>query len=298
MAYYMGHEYTPAAARPARYHVGDLVRVVKSGGEEGGRYHGAEVGDTDEIIAVNMTCDSPYEGKIWLYKEHEIVPAFRPGDRVKLNKHYGARACGERGTVSFVNGDRIGVRMDEPTWWGAVAVAMPDGVLDWEREDEQAADCAERNVEQGGDAKPKPKFKAGDVVRALDNCDGQFTKGKTYIVRAYPAEFGHVGVVEDDDGDENGWNEEHFELVSAAASLQDNERPCIVARVETKTAPWGNGTISQPRPSQWPHVHSSVQEATQEAERLARNNPGQEFAVYQRVTARVAEVSYEMKEVA
>lgn len=162
MAYYMGHEYTPAAARPARYHVGDLVRVVKSGGEEGGSYHGAEVGDTDEIIAVNMTCDSPYEGKIWLYKEHEIVPAFRPGDRVKLNKHYGARACGERGTVSFVNGDRIGVRMDEPTWWGAVAVAMPDGVLDWEREDEQAADCAERKEQPcivamiAKDGKPRP----------------------------------------------------------------------------------------------------------------------------------------------
>ena len=203
----------PGHVRPAakpRYKVGQRVRVMKDGYGANGSLHGAEVGDTDEIIAVDMTDGNPYEGKIWFYKEHEITPAFRPGDRVKLNKHYGARACGERGTVSFVNGDRIGVRMDEPAWWRGVVVALPAGVLDWERDDEPAADCAGRK-----------------------------------------------------------------------------EQPCIVAVIAKD---------GKPRPSQWPHVHASVADATKEAERLARNNPGQEFAVYQRVAGRVAEI--EMKEVA
>jgi hypothetical protein len=51
-------------------------------------------------------------------------------------------------------------------------------------------------------------------------------------------------------------------------------------------------------PAALPHVHASVAAATTEAERLARNNPGQEFAVYQRVVGRKAEQHIEMKEVA
>jgi hypothetical protein len=66
------------------------------------------------------------------------------------------------------------------------------------------------------------------------------------------------------------------------------QQPCIVARIY-------NG---QPRPSNVPFVHPNSSSATTEAERLAKNNPGQEFAVYQRVAGRVAEVSYTMKEVA
>lgn len=63
-------------------------------------------------------------------------------------------------------------------------------------------------------------------------------------------------------------------------------RPHIVALVK-------NG---KPRPAAEPFVHNSLGGATTEAERLARINPGQEFAVYQRVAGRVAEI--EMKEVA
>lgn len=63
-------------------------------------------------------------------------------------------------------------------------------------------------------------------------------------------------------------------------------RPHIVALVK-------NG---KPRPAAEPFVHNSLGGATTEAERLARINPGHEFAVYQRVAGRVAEI--EMKEVA
>jgi hypothetical protein len=70
------------------------------------------------------------------------------------------------------------------------------------------------------------------------------------------------------------------------APANDPAAPCIVMRLE-------NG---QPRPSHWPHVHADAASATAEAERLARANPGQEFAVYQRVTGRVGDV--QVREVA
>jgi hypothetical protein len=66
------------------------------------------------------------------------------------------------------------------------------------------------------------------------------------------------------------------------------EQPCIVARI----------VDGQPRPSNLPYVHPNVTSAMTEAERLAHNNPGQEFSVYQRVAGRVAEISYSMREVA
>lgn len=78
------------------------------------------------------------------------------------------------------------------------------------------------------------------------------------------------------------------DLDEALDKLRNMTSSCIVALVK-------NG---QPRPADRPYVHSDSAAALLEAERLAKNNPGQEFAVYQRVGARVAEVSYEMKEVA
>ncbi len=43
-------------------------------------------------------------------------------------------------------------------------------------------------------------------------------------------------------------------------------------------------------PSRQPYIHPSREAAVEEAERLARQHPGDEFGVYERVTARVADV--------
>lgn len=79
-----------------------------------------------------------------------------------------------------------------------------------------------------------------------------------------------------------------FTVIADHFGMAKRQQPAIVARV----------IDGQPRPSNIPYMHASVAAATTEAERLAKNNPGQEFAVYQRVCARVAEVQYNMKEVA
>ncbi len=242
MASYMGHEYTPAPAQvvQGRYRVGDRVRVVKDGYDDNGSGHCADVGDITTISAVEKDADCYYASNGWAFKDHEIAPAFRPGDRVKLNKHSGARACGERGTVTSVLGDAACVRMDDPSHYGTVVAALSADALDWERAEDvapvrTASDCAGRKDEQ-------------------DNVGLWITGGK-WTWGTKPKDW-------------------------------PTPQPCIVALT----------TNNQPLPSHRPHVHASVEAATKEAERLARNNPGQEFAVYQRVAGRVAEV--QMKEVA
>ncbi|MGB3042505.1 MAG: hypothetical protein WBB98_04905 [Xanthobacteraceae bacterium] len=233
----------PTQVVQGRYRVGDRVRVVKDGFDAGGSYHGAKVGDIDEIVAIGTSDGTPFEGKIWYYKEHEISPAFRPGDRVKLNKHSGVRACGERGTVSAVIGDNVSVRMDDASAYGTVVAFFHADNLDWERAEDcvpvtHAHGCAERKDEQG------------DV--------GLWITGSKWSWGTKPKDW-------------------------------PTPQPCIVALIAKD---------GKPRPSSYPHVHATVAAATTEAERLARNNPGQEFAVYQRVVGRRCEVSYEMKEVA
>ncbi len=58
------------------------------------------------------------------------------------------------------------------------------------------------------------------------------------------------------------------------------------------------GSDRRPRPSARPFVHHSLASAENEARRLAKKNPAQEFAVYKRLGAHVADVTVTMREVA
>jgi hypothetical protein len=59
------------------------------------------------------------------------------------------------------------------------------------------------------------KFKAGDIVEALDSFGGTFTKGRCYLVESVSEMFGltYVNVKEDDRGVPNGWNPRFFRKI-------------------------------------------------------------------------------------
>lgn len=78
------------------------------------------------------------------------------------------------------------------------------------------------------------KFKVGDKVKCLSNSDGYFTKGKIYTVCSVDRYYaGNVRVELNDKGQEDGWDEWHFELY---------EEPLPV---------W----VNTPQPEERPHSH-------------------------------------------
>jgi hypothetical protein len=165
---------------------------------------------------------------------------------------------------------------------------------------DDAADCAER--------KEQREFKVGDrvttssvsdagvgvIIEVNDTyCSVDF-KDTWYRVCGEPkSALSHAAPCPQDNEQPGGkmYVDEFKARLSDTftAALGGTPQPCIVALIAKD---------GKPRPSSYPHVHASVAAATTEAERLARNNPGQEFAVYQRVVGRKAEVHVEMKEVA
>ena len=60
---------------------------------------------------------------------------------------------------------------------------------------------------------PPDQWQKGDVVVALHNCDGQFSRLKRYTLRS-ANEYNNVKVVADDRGEENGWGEHNFRFHS------------------------------------------------------------------------------------
>lgn len=60
---------------------------------------------------------------------------------------------------------------------------------------------------------PPDQWQKGDVVVALHNCDGQFSRLKRYTLRA-ENQYETVKVVADDRGEENGWGVHNFRFHS------------------------------------------------------------------------------------
>jgi len=279
MGSYMGHEYDSAAPAPKpKYKVGQPVRVVKDGTREGGSAHGADIGEVFKVFSIDEL--GVYVGD-WYLWWGEFAAAFQPGDSVRVTRCNAYFAAGDTGVVVSVSGDNVTICTDDCP---IVCRNIEADKLEWLEIGE---------LPKAG-AEPKPKFKAGDHVTS-SGADGEAGVGvvlKDNKDRTYQVKFS-TWYGECCEPDEN------LTLVTPAPCPQDNAQPCIVARIEYfEKAPWGSKPIKQPLPAGRPHVHPDSASAIAEAERLARNNPGQEYAVYQRVAGRVAEVSVEMKGVA
>ena len=68
------------------------------------------------------------------------------------------------------------------------------------------------DVDISGEILPD-QWQKGDVVVALHNCDGQFSRLKRYTLRS-ENQYNTVRVVADDRGEENGWGEHNFRFHS------------------------------------------------------------------------------------
>ncbi|MCZ7855005.1 hypothetical protein O9X81_00080 [Agrobacterium salinitolerans] len=133
--------------------------------------------------------------------------------------------------------------------------------------DDLIAEWIDEPVAKASNDNAAPKFKVGDRVKCLKSYAGKFTAGKEYVVSAdyFGREYESVKVKFDDAGStENGWLPEFFELVTPKPTTT------IVALIE-------NG---QPKPSSWPHVHTSGDAAEREAKRLAAKYKGKQFGVF------------------
>lgn len=195
------------------------------------------------------------------------APQFKIGQRVRVVKGVSSLAL-KPGDIGYVNGvfEKSVVRA---TFFGGIDRYV-------------VSSCIE----------PAP-FTRGDSVR-LTRDHGAYKKGHQGTVTIDNDE--NVGVLMDigryaafpHDVLETFERGKQHASPDAPAPWSSKPTPHIVARVEH----------GQPLPAYRPHVHACGDAAVSEAERLARNNPGKEFAVYQRVAGRVCEATYSMKEVA
>lgn len=108
------------------------------------------------------------------------------------------------------------------------------------------------------------------------------------------------GPDEDGDYEVGGWNyyangkfigadrDYDGDLIAEWLGTHIKHTPAIVARLD-------NG---QPLPATRPHVHASVADASKEATRLAKANPGREFAVYEMVHSVTEEPQHEWQRLA
>lgn len=158
-----------------------------------------------------------------------------------------------------------------------VAIWNRDGTNYSERCLDLVAEWTDEPPAAGNDNAAPAKFKVGDRVKFRDDYPSA-ARGKEAVV----VELSRWGVMVDrQDGpfSRSTESEEDLRLVAPAKS----SNPAIVALLE-------NG---QPRPAIRPFVHGDTASATMEAERLARNNPGKEFGVYELVATRREEKRYD-----
>lgn len=120
---------------------------------------------------------------------------FKVGDRVRVTANEDVECEGKTAVVVWVcSPDWVHVRFEQPIdGWG---------------EDGQEWGVGAEKLELLPVAEATSTLKYGDIVRCIEDYDGQFTAGKEYIVRSVyrNGEIARIAVVEDDLGSKtNGW---------------------------------------------------------------------------------------------
>jgi len=260
--------------------VGDRVRVV---GDRGWRRQAKNTGRAATIVADDGPHDEPRyrisfgAGTPDSHRSAaDLAPlTFNVGDRVRLNQNYaGWGKKGNVGTVAHVSAaGALAVNYDSGITWFA-----PAEMLDLLPASAPAVDASTWTgiVAAALERPPLPKQHAvGDKVVWVDpgRLPNHITRGKVYEVVASTSVFAEVIA---DDGRAHAWYHHRLgpALIPATPTVA-----AIVIRVGA------NGL----EPATRPYVHESRALAEKEAARLAVIQPGTEFAVFERVSAAVAD---------
>jgi hypothetical protein len=96
------------------------------------------------------------------------------------------------------------------------------------------------------------KFKAGDKVRCKADYWEQFTAGKVYTVKSHAPGSSMVNVERDDRGStENGWGQEHFEIVTPDSKDVLEVGDSLVYIPETRLTVTAIRTMRAGKPGLW-----------------------------------------------
>lgn len=250
-----------------KFKVGDKVRVVRSPDKDCAeswikwdKIGGVNLGDVGVIANVNREDASVVDfancrRHIMSHEQLELAPEFKVGDRVRATETGVFYNRGDIGEVTGVWSDCYYIKFDRPPAFRGGEWHVPF-----------------RHVEAAPKAKAERKFKVGDRVAR----NGVQSDLGTIIAQSAPNCANYNAVKWDDGlGSSPTWQDWELELAQAPRA------PAIVALIV-------NG---QPKPSSEPFVHTTIEAATKEAERLAGKQPGQKFGVFQLVTARIGTVS-------
>ncbi|WP_158673345.1 hypothetical protein [Bosea sp. FBZP-16] len=197
----------------SKFKVGDRVRT--NGDFTFDPNEGVITSIEDTRHAVRVDGEGSYS---WTYYERELeLIANAPALTIQAGKFYKTRDGRKVGPM--VRGSGGGSR--EYAWTAPQKVG--DFVTSWtteglyhvgdRRPEIAACDLIAEWVDEPV-ASATVTFKVGDRVRCVRDYPGQFTKGKEYVVRYYDSEDSRLGVVSDDEGDENGLGASYFEPIT------------------------------------------------------------------------------------
>lgn len=297
----------------AKFKVGDRVRFTNACptfwwfGPSTQHKDGVVVALRKGGYAYNVKCEGE-DMKALVDDEH--IELVEPELRLEAGKSYRARDGRKVGPMMTFGGDGrfIAQRGDGRVWEGSGAhynmcymTAADDLIAEWTEEKSLGDILSEALRIKGGEdtkaSKPRKDllFRKGDVVECLRDCEGQFTKGKRYMVRndlaLGSAPWRNLEIAEDDSGrTTNGWCRDYFRRVDADKPAQLSVSISGVGRwtitPKNPTAIVALIEDGQPKPSDRPHVHASRDAAEKEASRLANKHKGKTFGVYELVSSR------------
>ncbi len=208
-------------------------------------------------------------GKEWCYRKNQLtlIKSDSATLKIEAGKFYRTRDGRKVGPAFVVGRCAVfgnGSNYASAVWADDGRSSRRDDKLSL-KDNDIIAEWIEEPVVASND-NAQPKFKVGDRVSAKhDSVLGMISKGDLGTVKSVGG--GQLRVTFDN-GREDGWKVENFELITAPPTTT------IVALIE-------NG---QPKPSSTPHVHTSTSAAEKEAKRLAAKYKGQQFGVFTLIT--------------